>query len=348
MIRPCFLQWRPLAVMLIAVTLALGGSIGSGQGGEDDTQNIVHAPTRVAVKNGVVILTITATEQRNDGIVTAHLAPVRVPSVITSYGSVLDAGGLTELTGHYLDAQSAVQMAEAKLEVARAAYDRAKALHQDQQNISTAQLQDAEGAFKTDKAALAAAQSRLRNVVASAKQDWGSELGQALIDQAPLITDLIERRDYLIKVTLPPGETIGTPLASATTRIDGGAEIPLNFVSSATSTDPKLQGLSYFYEAGAQSGLLPGLHLDVSVSEPAGSSQMVVVPEAAVVWLQGKAWIYLRSGPETFERREISPSRPAPDGGYAVTDVRPDAEVVVRGAQMLLSEEFRAQAPVED
>lgn len=346
MVGLCLLRWRPFAAV-ITISLVLGGSIGAGHT-HDDTQNIVRAPTRVVVKNGLAVLTITAAEQQNDGIVTARPAPAPSSSVITGYGSVLDAGRLTELTGRYLDAQSAVQTAEAKLAVARAAYDRAKALHQDQQNISTAQLQDAEGAFKTDKAALAVARSHLSNVVASAKQDWGSELGQALINQTPLITDLTERRDYLIKVTLPPGERIGTPPASATTRINGGAEIPLNFVSPATSTDPKLQGLSYFYEAGAQSGLLPGLHLDVSVNEPAGDSQMVVIPEAAVVWLQGKAWIYLRSGPTTFERRKISPGRPAPDGDYAVSDVTSESEIVVRGAQMLLSEEFRAQAPVED
>lgn len=347
MIEPRFPRWRSLVVVLMTVSLALGGSIGVGQGDEDDTQNAVHAPARVEVQNGIVTLTITAAEQQNDGIVTAHpaLAPV---SSVTGYGSVLNAGGLTELTGRYLDAQSAAQTAEAKLAVSRAAYYRAKTLHQDQQNISTAQLQDAEGAFKMDKAALAAAQSHLSNVVASAKQDWGSEIGQALIDQAPLITDLIERHDYLIMVTLPPGETIGTPPASLTTRINGGAEISLNFLSPATSTDPKLQGLTYFYEARAQSGLLPGLHLAASQSAPADNSQMVIVPEAAVVWLQGKAWIYMRSGPATFERREISPSRAAPNGGYAVTDLTPDAEIVVRGAQMLLSEEFRAQAPVED
>ena len=73
-----------------------------------------------------------------------------------------------------------------------------------------------------------------------------------------------------------------------------------------------------------------------------------VVPEAALVWQQGKAWIYLRTGATSFERREIVPERPAPDGGYIVTHLPADAQIVVRGAQMLLSEEYRAQAPIED
>jgi hypothetical protein len=341
--------WRSLvAALLVAAPLLLGGLITSGHGDEDDAESTVRARSRVGVKNGVVVLTLTAAEQQDAGIVTARPPPAPAQSVLIGYGSVLDAAGLTDLSSRYQDALSSVQTAEAKLAVARAAYERAKVLHQDQQNVSTAQLQDAEGAFRMDRTALAAAQSRLNNVMASAKQDWGNVLGEALISQAPLIANLVDRRDYLIKVTLSPDETMATPPATATTRLKGGPDIPLDFISPATSTDPKLQGLSYFYKATAQSGVLPGFHLDVSLTTHAADSRMVVVPEAAIIWLQGKAWVYRRIGPTTFERREISPDRAAPDGGYMVSDLTSDAQIVVRGAQMLLSEEFRAQAPIED
>jgi hypothetical protein len=74
----------------------------------------------------------------------------------------------------------------------------------------------------------------------------------------------------------------------------------------------------------------------------------VAVPEAAIVWLQGKAWIYLRTGATGFERREIVPDRLTQDGRTIVTGLPADAQIVIRGAQMLLSEEFRSQAPIED
>ena len=61
-----------------------------------------------------------------------------------------------------------MQTATAKLAVSRAAFERAKILYKDQQNISAAQLQGAEGSFEVDKAALAAAQSRL----ATAEDKW--------------------------------------------------------------------------------------------------------------------------------------------------------------------------------
>lgn len=343
-------KWR---AVVLAITLASAGAsmLGifatPGRGDEDDAESVVHAPQRVTIKNGVVVLTLSAKDQENIGIATTRPSPAPEQHVTIGYGNVLDGADLTDLSNRYLEAKSGAQTAEAKLAVSRAAFERAKILHRDQQNVSTAQLQDAEGNFAMDKAALAAAQSRLSTVAASARQNWGNVLGAALTAEAPLITDLVKRRDYLIKVTLPPGAAVTTPPAAATTAMSGGPEIRLDFVSPATSTDPRLQGVSYFYKAPAESGLLPGLHLEVSLIVKTAESGSVV-PEAAVVWLQGKPWIYLRTGTTSFERRQIVPNRPAPDGGYIVTGLPADAQIVLRGAQMLLSEEFRSQAPIED
>jgi hypothetical protein len=70
------------------------------------------------------------------------------------------------------------------------------------------------------------------------------------------------------------------------------------------------------------------------------------VPATAIVWWQDRAWIYRRSGPETFTRMTIPTELPAPGGGYIVKDLPKNAEIVTRGAQSLLSEEFRAQIQV--
>lgn len=343
-------KWRSV---ILAVTLVLTGVsildvfVTSGKGDEDDAESIVRAPVRVTIKNGVVILTLSVVDQQTIGIATTRLSPAPQQHITIGYGRVLDAVGLTDLSNRYLDAATGVQTAEAKLAVSRAASERAKVLHRDRQNISTAQLQDAEGNFNVDKAALVAAQSRLSTIAARARQDWGNVLGDALINRTPLITNLIERHDYLVRVTLPPGGTVTSPPEAATTGMINGPEIRLDFISPATSTDPRLQGVSYFYKVPADSGLLPGLHIEVSLTVKT-IERGLVMPEEAVVWLQGKAWIYLRTTATSFERREIVPERSAPDGGYVATGIPADAAIVVRGAQMLLSEEFRSQAPIED
>jgi hypothetical protein len=310
-------------------------------------KSAANPPPRMQVKNGVVTLTLSAADQQHDGILTARPSVPPSPRTVLAYGTVLDAAGLTTLSNQYLDATTRLQTAEAELTVSRAAFERAKILHGEQQNISTAELQRAEGRFAVDRVALAAARARVAMVEANARQEWGNVLGKALVAGTPLIGDLIGRRQYLVKVILPPGVILKRPPATATARAIARTDIRVGLVSPATATDPKLQGLGYFYTAPADAILLPGMNLSVllPVAPIVGG---LVVPESAVVWLQGKAWIYLRTGRHTFVRREIAPDRAGPDGGYVVTGLPPTAEIVVQGAQMLLSEEFRSQVPIED
>lgn len=339
---------RCRAVSAAILILLIGDAFaGAAHANEDDANAGVSAPSRVTVKDGVTVLTLDEEAQNNAGIETAHPSAAPSHEVAAGYGSVLDAGPLTELSNLYREAKAQAQTADAKLAVSRAAFERAKTLYKDQQNVSAAQLQSAEGGFEVDRAAVAAAESHLATVAATAQQAWGTVIGSALVEDAPMIKRLIQRQDYLVKVMLPPDVRLAEPPEAASAKLSGGSEARLRFISEATTTDPQIQGASYFYVAPAENGLLPGLR--VTVSLPTGQKpEGVIVPGAAVVWLEGKAWIYLRTGPQTFVRQQIAPREAAPDGGYVVGSLASNAQVVVRGAQMLLSEEFRTQVRSEE
>ncbi len=347
--------FRIIAAVLLLLALGIGTKLvfqnfvtqTKADNDDTDVESVANPPTRVTTKNGMTILTLSAADQQNAGIETARISPAPAQDSLVGFATVLDPGPLTDLSNQYRDAGEQVQTADAKLAMSRAAFDRAKILNKDQQNISTAQLQSAQSSFEIDTTTLAAAKSRLKAVSATAQQAWGSVLGAGLINHAPLITDLIERRSYLVKVTLPPGVSVTTPPETANASLNGDQEIKLTFISLATATNPKLQGISYFYSAPAEGGLLPGLNLEVSLAAKTAERGWII-PNSAVVWLEGKAWIYIRSDAKTFVRHEIAPNRPAENDGYIVTGLSPDAEIAVHGAQMLLSEEFRAQVPVED
>lgn len=329
------------------LVIALVFSPASARAGDGEAESTVEAPSRVKVEDGVVTLTLDAETQQQGGIEAAPLISSHSERHILAYGTVLDSAKLTNLHDTYLAATAQLQTAKARLAVSRAAYDRAKTLFKKWRQISTSVLQSKEGTFRVDQASLASAQSRLATVTASVYQDWGAVLGRALIDGTPLANDLIERRAYLVQVTLPSGITITPAPKTVSATLDDGTKITLNFVSSATETDPAIQGISYFYETPATIGVLPGLNVFASLKSPQ-DLKGVHVPASAVIWLHGEAWIYLHTGRDTFIRRQISPDQPAADGGYIVTNLPAHAKIVVVGAQMLLSEEFRAQTAVGD
>ena len=58
---------------------------------------------------------------------------------------------------------------------------------------------------------------------------------------------------------------------------------------------------------------------------------------------QGRSWVYLRVGPEAFKRHPINTDQPVSDDDYVVRDLPVGAEVVTRGAQVLLSEEAKSE-----
>ncbi len=345
------LLWR-LVVVLVVGGLSVGVTWGYLEGRneralEAEREQPIKTPQRVSLVNGEPVITLDPATQRNSGIATITLSKAPHQAQVQAYGLVIDLQQLTDLSNSYANAKAQLGTVQAKLNASRAEYDRSQKLYESRQLISAAQLQTAEAAFRVDEANLTAAQSLVQTLAATAQQTWGIVLGRAVVDNAPMLSSLVERRDILIQVTLAPGESVSEPPTTALIQADNGLRTTARFVSLAPKTDPRIQGISFLYIAPAQSGLLPGMNILAFLS----SGTMVDgtnVPAAAIVWWQGRAWIYVRTGPETFVRREIATDTPASTGGYVVKGLPSNAEVVTQGAQMLLSEEFRSQVQVEE
>ena len=339
-----------VAVAVVACSVLLGWGILAGREEaaiEEQHEGAIKVPVRVSDKNGDPVITLDGNTQQRSGIETGVLPSTPHPEQLRAYGMVLDVARLTELSNNYANAKAQVQTAQAKLAMSKPAFERAEKLFNETHVVSQAQLQAAEAAFGTDQASLAAAQAQVRTLTATAYQEWGSVLGKSLVDESPMIKALIERQSFLLQITLPPGVILSSPPVTASIEIGKAARGEITFVSPATRIDPKIQGLSFFYAAAAETGVLPGMN--VLAFLPSGKSvEGVGVPASAIVWWQGRAWVYRRTGDETFTRVAIATDLPAPGGGYVANDVAKDAEIVTHGAQLLLSEEFRAQIQVDE
>ncbi len=282
--------------------------------------------------------------QARAGVATAILKEAAQAREIRASGTVLDITGLADLRARYVAAVADVEKARTAMDVARRDHDRVQLLFKDNQNVSAKVVDEAAAALSTAQTARRAAQAPVRAVEATARQQWGSILATWLSDDGDALTRLLDRRDLLIQVTLPPDAFVMTPPAHASVQVVGGPRHEASFVSRAAHTDPQLQGASFFYVASAAPDLQPGATLVVMLR--AGSQvRGVVVPASAVVWLNGRTWVYVQDAPDHFARRDIATTRPTGADAY-LTDLPPMLPVVVQGAQTLLSEEFRAQIQV--
>ena len=309
----------------------------------------IKPPLRVTLPpRGEPVVTLDANAQKAIGLETTAPQSSSYQDQVRAFGTVLDLAGLTTLNTNYVTAVSQLKTAQAKLAASQPAFERAKALYE--KNIGNlVQVQTSEATLIGDKAAVAAAESQVRTLAATAIQEWGGVIGKGVVDASPMIGELIERRAFLLQITVPPSLSLDPP-AIAGVEMGGIAHrVDVRFVSPATRTDPKIQGPSFFYMASAGSGLLPGMNVRAYLisGKPVDG---LIVPPAAVVWWSGRAWVYVKIEDDEFTRHQVPTDMPiGRDAGFVVpadSFPAPRPTIVIKGAQLLLSEEFRAQIQV--
>lgn len=299
---------------------------------------------RVAVEDGRTIVRLTPEERARIGLETAILPAKPHRQELTAYGSVLDLARVTELTNAYAGAMAALQTARARAEVSASAARRARSLGP--ATMAAAQIETVEATVLTDRAAVTAAESQLRTLAATAQQEWGPVLGRGIVERAPLVTRLIERADFLMQVTLPPGEALNPAPDSAFAEVPPqSVRVPLRLVSPATRTDPRIQGQSFFYLVSGEGGLLPGMST-MAFLPAARSATGVLVPEDAVVHGEGGTWVYRGVPQGGFVRHPVRADAPLSADSFVVEDLPDGSEIVLRGGQALLSEEMKGQIRV--
>jgi multidrug efflux pump subunit AcrA (membrane-fusion protein) len=317
---------------------------------EAEREKPIKPPLRVRMPaHGEPILTLDEEAQKAIGLTTDDLKSAKYQDQVRAYGSVLDLATLTTLNTNYVSAVAQLNTARARLAASQPAFLRAQALYA--KNIGNlVQVQTTEAAVIADRAAVDAAESQVRTLRATAMQEWGPVIGNAMVVSGGLITRLIERAEFLLQITLPPGVDLDDVPPNASVEVVGKSRrAEVRYISPATRTDARIQGITYFYAAAANSGVLPGMNVRAYLAN-GKPVEGVVVPPSAVIWWAGRAWVYHQTADDTFSRREIPTDMPTEEsGGFVVPAslLTADAPVVIAGAQMLLSEEFRAQIQVE-
>lgn len=159
----------------------------------------------------------------------------------------------------------------------------------------------------------------------------------------------VTRFDSLIAtVALPAGQSVDPASISARVVALGNEDHPLKVekISVASTVDGKTLGQTLLIEV--DTGGLP-LRSGGSVTAYLTSSdkppQGVLVPRDAVVWHEGKAWVYVQTAKNQFVRREVPTDRPIDQGWFVSAGLSPNQPIIVQGAQQLLSEEFKPVLP---
>lgn len=306
---------------------------------EQARERPVSVPSRVVSQKDVSAVVFDPEAQKLADIGIAPVTQTIRRAESAALATVLSPQALTELRNRYVAATAQADKAVAALAASHREYERLKSLHGDDRNISDRVLQAAEATWRSDQATEQSAQAATDGIEQGARQIWGAMLTTAIVKNTPLLQRLATQKEVLLRIAAPSGSRLPVPPGKVNVVVDDNVLKTAELVSPSPQTDPRIQGPTFFYVAGAE-GLLPGTTLTIRL--PIGPQESgVTIPAAAVVSWQGKAWYYVESAPGRFVRHELTDAMTVDEGWFAprLAPMR----VVVRGAQTLLSEELRGQ-----
>ncbi|BCM24939.1 efflux RND transporter periplasmic adaptor subunit [Methyloradius palustris] len=318
-----------------------------------DQQEEIETPNRVSAESGVTVVTLSPDTQKQSDITTSTPKASKHQATLTALGTVVNLDTLIELRSRYFAATADAELARASLINSQQEYKRLAKLNEDNHNISDRAVIASEALYKADQAKLAAAENAANNIRDTIRQGWGETLTLEATAQPakPLFQGLLSYQEVLVQVTLPfsaalpkAGSTINiTPTGTQT------KSIVASFVSVSPTTDNSSLGKTFYYRAAADD-LRAGMRIKVDLAENSHLSG-VLIPKSAVVWYGGKAWVYKKIDSDHFSRQPVSADTETDDGWFnpaGVTSITAQDEIVVNGAQLLLSEEFKYQIKNEN
>jgi RND family efflux transporter MFP subunit len=253
-------------------------------------------------------------------------------------------------------AENDVAAAQARVDGARLRLGRAEKLLRGEVG-SVRQKELAEEELRVAEAGLRTAQTRLRQI-RQAPLDADTALsipspqngvlrqllagtGQMVPAGVPLAE--IARLDRLwIRVPIYAGEAKDLdPRARVEVRILNAPEGPaLSMAEPADApptADPFASTVDFYYSV---TGFRPGERVNVAIPTRTAEEGMSI-PWAAILFdIHGGAWVYQKTGPQTFERKRVQPRRVAGRVALLERGVSDGAEVVTAGAAELFGIEF--------
>lgn len=304
-------------------------------------------PLRSAVsrEGGYAQVRISKESQAASGIAVQPLAAASAGATTEVYGAVVSVQSLIEARARYIAAVSDARSLRAVAANSAAEYQRQKRLYEDDRNVSERAVQAVEAAWKADQAKLAAAEQTVAAAHDSIRAGWGEVLaGWATNPESASFEALAQQREVLVQLTLPydlQRQAGKSPLFVRPVSAPGEPR-SARFVSPSPQTDASLPGVTYFYTVGGDR-FRSGMRVSGQIKLEGKAREGVIVPAAAVVWHAGKAWAYVKEEPEEFLRKEVSTSDELANGWFDGGHFEPGDEVVVSGAQLLLSEELKFQ-----
>jgi hypothetical protein len=304
--------------------------------------------------NGVNYITLSSEIQLNSNIKVLPIQSSIYKKNLTNYATVLNIDSLIEQKNRFNEIKSQIKLLQNELERDKKNYNRFQTLNDDNKNVSDKALQEMRLIFDNTKIKLQTTQELIIGIKQNIRAQWGETI-LSMIDtgaKKDLFDFLLEDKARIVKVTLSENTNYEPPKTISLALIDNLDEKFLaNYLAEAPSLDKTLKGKTFFYivfsnKLRIDSKVIANL---IQESLPSETYKYLAIPKEAVVWNAGQAWVYIKIAENQFIRKVIETDNESSNGCIIKEEyIKENDLIVINGAQLLLSEEFKYQIKNEN
>lgn len=273
-----------------------------------------------------------------------------------------------DLDARLTQARADAAEAEAALQSARSSYEHKRVLNVENKAVSDRTLEEASAAVQSQEARLEAAKRIVALVEAARKNgavsdksfeltvpfagevvDVAAQPGEA-VEPGQLLLRLASFDTLIARVELPIGVAFDPSSTTALIELVGtDTQLPGDRIALGTSRGMTPHGTELLFRIdNPEQALRPGAPVIAKVPAPGGERTGVLIPRAAVIRVFGRTWVYIAAADGAFIRRELVDGERVDESWFTVKGFAPGDHVVTTGAQVLLSEELKAQIEREE
>jgi hypothetical protein len=270
------------------------------------------------------------------------------------------------LTNQLATARAEQTAATSSVAAANGAYERTRILNADNKNVSDRALEEAQSRLASEKARLQTATDSVALLERSLRADAPANSQQLVLGRSGEVIEVsaqpgeaveagasilrVASFDQLLaRVDLPVGGQVPSASSPARIVVTGYEQVPISAerVSTSTATQPAAPTQSVLFRFRNTTGLRPGLAATAYIPVAGVARAGVVIPASAIVRTRGQAFAYVQIADGQFVRKSVPLDQPTVDGYMAPTGFAAGDRIVVQGAQMLLTEEFKSRLAEE-
>ena len=296
----------------------------------------------ISIKNKII--TIPNSIITNSGIEIQSISESKKQSIYSSYGYVVNLKNLIDFKTNYLNINFEINKLNTQLKEENEHFKKLKFLNGDNKNIADSVVHEKEIEINNLRNNLNIQKSNKDNLLQTISQEWGSLFKELLTNpKRSLLKNIFNSESRLLKITIAnnkrqkviPSELMVSSLNQPKNKYKA------NFITESPIGNSDIQGRAYFYLTSSNI-LMMGSKINAYIETVKDSHvKKFHIPKSAIVWDDGKPWIYAKASDNSFLRYPLFKMEEVDNGWIVQFENIPPKTIVIKGAQLLLSEEYK-------